>query len=93
MLAALKAKEGHSMQSKLKYDDVPNYKIGLVMIRKFDKKSNKDAKYIPSFRVMCLIGSRQLEVCNPTDRIRKVNVCDVHKILPSDQIISLIPDE
>ena len=49
------------------------------MIRNFDKKSNWDAKYIPDFRVVCLIGSRQLEVPNPTGRIRKVDVCDAHK--------------
>ena len=28
-----------------------------------------------------------------TGRIRKVNVSDVHKILPSDHIVSSIPDE
>ena len=39
-----------------------------------------------------MIGSRQLGVSNPTSRIRKVDVCDVCKALPSDQIISLIPD-
>ena len=42
---------------------------------------------------MHLIGGRQLNVFNPTGRIRKVNVCDVHKMLPSDQITSSIPDE
>ena len=94
MLAALNTKEAHSKWSKHKYDDVPNNKIGdLVMIRNFDKKSNWDAKYIPNFRVVCLIGSRQLEDFNPTGRIRKANVCDVHKILPSDKIVSSIPDE
>ena len=42
MLAALNTKEAHSKQSKQKYD-VPTYKIGdLVMIRNFDKKSNRD---------------------------------------------------
>ena len=56
-------------------------------------KSNWDAKYIPNFRVVCLMGSRQLEVSDPTGRIRKVNVCDVHKILPSDKIVSSIPHE
>ena len=63
MLATLNMKEAHSRQSKQKYDNVPNYKIGdLVMIRNFNKKSNWDAKYVPNFRVVCLIGSRQLEV-------------------------------
>ena len=42
---------------------------------------------------MFLIGSRQLEVSNPTGRIRKVNVCDVHKILPYVHIVSSIPDD
>ena len=46
------------------------------MIRNFNKKSNWYAK----FRVMHLIGSRQLEVSTPTGRIRNVNACDVHKI-------------
>ena len=38
-------------------------------------------------------GSRQPEVSNPAGRHRKFNICDVHKILPSDQIVSSIPDE
>ena len=42
---------------------------------------------------MCLIGSRQLEVSDPTGRITKINVCDVHKILQSDHIVNSIPDE
>ena len=34
MLAALNMREGHSKESKQKYNDVPSYKIGdLVMIR------------------------------------------------------------
>ena len=38
MLAALNTKEAHSKQNKDKYDDIPQYKIGdLVMIRNFDK--------------------------------------------------------
>ena len=50
MLAALNMNKAHSKQSKKKYNDVPNYKIGdLVMIRNFDKRSNWDAKYIPNF--------------------------------------------
>ena len=40
-----------------------------------------------------MIGSRQLEVFNPTGRFRKVSVCGVHTILLSDQIVSSIPDE
>ena len=63
------------------------------MIRSFDKKSTWDVKYIPNFRVVCLIGSRQLEVSNATGRTIKVNVCDVHKIVPSDHIISSILDD
>ena len=86
--------EALSKQSKQKYDDIPNYKISdLVMIGNFDKKYNWDAKYIPNFRALHLIGSRQLEVSDPTGRIRKVNVCDLHKILPSDNIVSSMPDE
>ena len=50
-------------------------------------------KYIPNFRAVCLIGPRQLEVSNPAGRPRKVNVYDVHKILPSDQMVSSIQDE
>ena len=30
---------------------------------------------------------------NPTGRIRNINVCGVHRILPSDQIVSSIPDD
>ena len=48
------------------------------MIKNFEKKSTWDAKYVPNFGVVHLIGSRQLEVSNPTGRTRKVNVCDVH---------------
>ena len=40
-----------------------------------------------------LIGSIQLEVSDHTERTRKVNVCDVHRILPSDHIVSSISDE
>ena len=42
---------------------------------------------------MDLIGSRQLEVSDPTGRIKKVNICDAHEMLPSDHIVSSIPDE
>ena len=50
------------------------------MIRNLDKNSNSDAKYIPNSRVVHLIGSRQLEMSDPTGEIRKVNVCVVCKI-------------
>ena len=73
---------------------MPNYKLGdLVMIKIFDKKSPWDAKYIPNFRVVCLIRSRQLEVSDTMGRTRKVNVCKTHKIMPPDHIISSILDE
>ena len=86
MLAALNIKDTCTKQSKEKYDDVQNYIIGdLVMIRNFDKKSKWDVKYIPNFRIVPLIGSRKLQVADPTGRLRKFNVCDVHKILPSAQ--------
>ena len=40
MLAALNMKEVHSKQTKWRYDDVPSYTIGdLIMIKNFDKKS------------------------------------------------------
>ena len=42
---------------------------------------------------MHLISSRKLEVSDPTSRARKVNVCDADKIVPSDHIMSSIPDE
>ena len=88
MLAPLNTREAHSKQSKQKYDEIPNYKMGdWVMIRNSDKKSNWHAKYLPNLRVVHLIGSRHLEVSDPTGRIRKANVCDVNKILPSDHIL------
>ena len=53
MLAALNTKETCSKQSKQKYDDIPQYKMGnLVMINTFDKKLNLDAKYKPNFRIV-----------------------------------------
>ena len=58
------------------------------MIKKFDKKSTWDAKYVPNFRVVHLIGSRQLEVSNPMGRTTKVNICDAHQIEPVDHISS-----
>ena len=94
ILVALNTKEACSRHNKQKYDDIPDYKWGdLVMIRNFDKKSNWDAKYIPNFRIVHLICSRQWEVSHPTGRFKKVNVCDVHRILPSHQIVSSVPDE
>ena len=94
MLAALNMREVHSKQTKQRYDDAPSYKIGyLVMIKNFDKKSTWDAKYIPNFRVVCLIGSSQLEVSDPMGRTRKVNVCDSHQVVPSDHNINSSPDQ
>ena len=63
------------------------------MIKNFYKKSNWDAKYIPNFRIIRLKGPRQLEVSDLTGRLQKVNIYDMHKILPLDLIISSIPDE
>ena len=89
-----KYKEASSKQSKEICDDISQYKIGhLVMIKTFDKKSNWDAKCIPNFRIVRLIGPGQLEVSDLTGRIRKVNNCDVHKIWLSDYIVSSIQDE
>ena len=63
MLAALNTKEAHSKQNIDKYDDIPQYKIGdLIVAKNFDKKTNWDTKYIPNFRIIRLIGTRQLEV-------------------------------
>ena len=50
-------------------------------------------KCIPIFRIIRLIGPRQLEVSNLTGRPQKINISAVHKILPSEFIISSIPDE
>ena len=50
-------------------------------------------KYVPNFRIVKCIGTRVLEVSDPTDRLRKVNVSDVHKILPADFIVSCILDK
>ena len=59
MFAALNTKESCSKQNKDKYDNIPQYKIGdLVMIENFGKKSNWDAKYTPNFRIIRLIGPR-----------------------------------
>ena len=63
------------------------------MIKKFDEKLTWDAKYVPNFRVVKVIGTRQLEVADPTGRLRKINISDFHKILAADFIVSCIPDE
>ena len=69
ILAAVNMREAQSKQSTQKYDNVPNYNIGdLFMIKKFDRKSSWDAKYVPNFRVVCLIESRQLEVSDSTGK-------------------------
>ena len=94
ILAALITKKAHCKQNRDKYNDIQQYKIGdLIIIKIFIKKSNCDVKYIPNFRVIRLIGTRQLEVSDPTGRLRKVNICDVHKILSSEFIVSHIPVE
>ena len=58
------------------------------MIKNFDKKLNWNAKYMPNTRVTKLIGTRQLEVSDPTGRLRKVNIWYVHKVLPLEFIVS-----
>ena len=59
MPAVLNTKQAPSEQDKEKYDDVPQYKIGdLVMVKNFDKNSNWDTKAIPNFRIIRLIGPR-----------------------------------
>ena len=63
------------------------------MIKNFDKKLTWNTKYVPNFRVVKLIGTRQLEVADETDRLRKVNISDVHKILHADFIICCSQDE
>ena len=74
MLAALNAKEAHSKQNIDKYDDIPQYKIrDLIIIRNFNKNSNLDAKYVSNFRIIRLIGTRQLEVSYQTGRLRRVD--------------------
>ena len=62
-------------------------------MRNVDKKLNWDAKYTPNFRIIKLIGTGQLEVSDQTGRLKRVNICGVHKILPSELIVSCIPDE
>ena len=93
MLAALNTKEAHFKKNINKSNDIPQYNIGdLIMIKHFNKKSNWDGKYIPYFRSIRLGGRRQLEVTDPTGKIRKLNICDVHKVLPSEFIVSCILD-
>ena len=83
MLAALNTKEACAKENRDKFDNIPQYKIGdLIMIKIFNKKLNWETKYIPNVRVIRLIGTRQLEVSDPTGRLRKVNICNVHKVLP-----------
>ena len=94
MLAALNAKEACSKQKCDKHNDIPKFKIrDLIMIKIFDKKLNWDAKYVPNFRVVKLIGIRHLEVSDPAGRLLKVNISNVHKILPADFIVSCLLDE
>ena len=54
---------------------------------------NWDAKYIPNFRIIRLMVTRQIEVFDLTGRLRKVNICDVQKISPSEFIVNCIPYE
>ena len=94
MLVVLNTKELHSKQKCGKHNNVPQYKIGdLVMIKKFEKILTWETKYVANFRIVRLIGTRQLEVSDLTGRLRRVNVSDIHKILPADFIVSCIPDE
>ena len=50
MLTALNTRQAHSKQSKEKYDDVPNYKIGdLVMIKTLTRSlTGMQSMYITS---------------------------------------------
>ena len=63
------------------------------MIKNFDKKLTRDAKYVQNFRILGLICTRQLDVFDPKGRLRKVNISDIHKILSVDFLLSCIPDE
>ena len=63
------------------------------MIKNLNKKSNWDAKYVSYYKVIKLTANRQLEVSDPIGRLRKVNISDIHKILPADFIASDIPDK
>ena len=67
MLAALNTKEAHSKQNEDKYDYIPHHKNRrLVMIKNYDKKLNWKTKCMPNFRVIRLVGKRQLEVSDQT---------------------------
>ena len=46
-----------------------------------------------TFRVVNVLGTTQLEVADPTGRLRKVNISDIYKILPADFIVTCIPDK
>ena len=49
MIAALNTKEACSKQNVDKYNDIPQYTIGdLIVIKNFDEKLNWDTKYIIS---------------------------------------------
>ena len=53
MLVAFNTKEAHSKQKHNKHYDIPEFKIGdLIMVKNFGRKSNWDAKYVPNFRVI-----------------------------------------
>ena len=94
MLPVLNTKEAHPIQICDKHNDIPEFKIGvLIMVKNVYRESNWDTKYVPNFRVIKLIGMRQLEFPDLTDRLWKVNILDIHKILPADFIVSCIPDE
>ena len=56
-------------------------------------KCNMGHKICTNIRVVKLIGPRQLKVADPISRLRKVNISDIHKVLPVDFIVSCIPDE
>ena len=93
-LPALNTKKAHSKQKHDKHDEVPKFKTGdFIMIKNFDKKSTWDAKYVPNFRIVRLIGTRQLEVSDSTGRLRKVYISEVHKILHADFIVTCILGE
>ena len=94
MLTVSNTKEACSKQKHDKNDDIPQFKIrDLIMIKNFDKKLNWDTKYVPHFRVVRKIGTRQLEVSDLKGRLWKLNISDVHKILPTDIIVSCLPDK
>ena len=82
MLVALNTEESCSKQQCDKADNVPHYKTGdLIMIKNFDKNEHGMQNMYQTF--VKLIGTRQLEVADPTGILRKVNILDVHRILPA----------